>query len=108
MNRAKELAVEWWVDELDLSKSWSRCRIEMSYEDVLKTFDDSCHFVVIHRKGFKCKKGEDYNFKWKGEIGFATMTGASYYLWIWVTEKDLKKIVKEFRLELLEPKREVS
>ena len=91
INRAKELSYEWWVDKLDCSESWMRQKIDMSFEEVMEMFMPNCHFTVIHRRGI----GD-----WHGEIGFSTMgVGVEHFLWIYVSEGDLQKIVKEFKLE---------
>jgi len=86
---AKKLSYEYHIDKLDCSISWARRQIDMSFEEVMKKFGDSCHFVVILRKGFDCHEN-------KGEIGFSTMTGIDYYLFIYLTEENLEKIIKKY------------
>ena len=81
----------WRVDELDCSKSWRRQPIEMSFEDIMKKFDKSCHFTVIHRKDFS----EEY-----GEVGFCTMSDPSYFLWIYLPIPELDKLVFKYSLQI--------
>jgi hypothetical protein len=81
----------WRVDELDCSKSWRRQPIEMSFEDIMKKFDKSCHFTVIHRKDFS----EEY-----GEVGFCTMSDPSYFLWIYTSLANLETIIANHNLKV--------
>ena len=74
---AKAVCFEWWVDILDCSKSWYRQKTDMSFEDIMKKFDKTCHFIVIHRNF-----GRENHI----EVGFCTMgKGPDYFLWINVT-----------------------
>lgn len=91
-------AFEWWVDELDVSKSSARRKVEMSFEDILAKLDQKCHFVFIHRKGYEERKDDDWG-RWYLEAGFCTMTGVSYYLWTKVDEKLLEKYTTKYELE---------
>lgn len=91
INKAKKVSTKWWVDKLDCSISFSRQRVEMSYEDIMKQFTNDCHFVIIERRG--------YNDPYHGEVGFVTTSGVSHYLWIYLTSEDLFIIVDEYNLE---------
>lgn len=92
LNDAYSLNNEWWVDQLDISKSHGREIIEMSYEDVIKHFNDSCHFVVIQRNGYD----EPY-----GEIGFCTMgKKTEYFLWVILNLENLYYITEKYNMSL--------
>lgn len=92
MHYAKEQSYEWWVDILDCNVSFARQRIEMSFEDILSKFDNSCHFVIIHRKGF-------ISDNFYVEIGFSTMVKApDYFLWIHLKEEKLSKLIEKYKL----------
>jgi len=98
MNYSKNISYEWWTDKLDCSESWARQRIDMSFDDIMKKFSASSHFVVIHRRGSMEHKNTEI-WKWKGEVGFSTMGGEiSYYLWIHLTEDEFSGMIKKFKL----------
>jgi len=90
---AKQKSFRWWVDVLDCSKSISRQRIEMDFNEILAKLSDSCHFVFINRKGFN-------ETEYLVETGFSTMEGKSdYFLWIHMKEDYLNEFVKKFQLQ---------
>jgi hypothetical protein len=96
---ARDLSFNWHVDVLDARKSWARQKIEMSFEEILKKLDDDCHFVFIHRKGFK-GEGIALSGEYQLEIGFATMKGEpSYFLFIHCDEKKLSEFLIKYHLE---------
>ena len=71
---AKEVAFEWWVDELNCSESFRRQIIEMTYEDAMKKLNNKTLCTVIHRKF----PPENHI-----EVGFRTMdTETDYFLWL--------------------------
>jgi hypothetical protein len=86
----------WSVDKLDCSVSFARKKVEMSFEDILNKFNNSSHFIVIHRRGYVDRK-ED----WKLEIGFRTMESPDYFLFIWCDEKLVGDLEKKFNLKKL-------
>ena len=86
MKLAKAYSLEWWVDELDCSKSFTRQKIDMSFEEVLKKFKLSSHFIVVIRNG-------EY-----GEIAFSTLKEPDYFLWINVSLEIFNEIIKQFKL----------
>ena len=98
---AKENSTKWWVDFLDARKSWAREKIEMSFDDILLKLDQDCHFVFIHRRGFKTPKGKPLSdCEYTLEIGFSTMKGEpTYYLFIFCDEKNLSKFLTKYHLE---------
>jgi hypothetical protein len=66
----------------------------------MKAFDDSCHFVVIYRRGPEKAKGSYILDWWYGEIGFSTMeSDANYFLFIYLNEEKLEEICEEFGLQ---------
>ena len=95
---AKEHCFEWCVDILDCSKSWARKRIEMSWEDIMKKFDEKAYLVVIHRRGYENWKGKD-PYRWCLEVGFRESNpGPEHFLWIYCDEKYVEEIRKKFKL----------
>ena len=98
---AQEICDKWNVDILDARKSWQRQTIEMSFEDILEKLDEDCHFVFIHRKGFKNSKGKPLgDQEYTLEIGFCTMRGEpTYFLFIYCNEKKLSKFLTKYHLE---------
>lgn len=77
LRRAFDVNFNWWVDKLDCSVSWSRQRIEMSFEEIMDHLTDDAYVVVIHRRGYV---GEPYL-----EVGFSSMERpVDYFLWIQV------------------------
>lgn len=93
LNNAKENATKWWVDKLDCSESWSRQKINMSFEDILKKFKKAKrhHFVVIQR----------FRLTTFGEIGFSLKEDVEYFLWIYVSLHDFEKLIKKYNLKKL-------
>lgn len=75
--RAKEKCCDWWVDILDCKVSFSRQRIDMEFDEIVKKLDKDTHFCVIHRR---LMDGDEYL-----EVVFRTMTiTPDYFLWIQV------------------------
>ena len=93
INETIKISTEWWVDILDCKTSFARKRIDMSLEDIMKKFDDSSHFSIIHRRG--------YEDPWYGEIAFRSWepNEPDYFLWIKITENDLNRLIKKYNLE---------
>lgn len=88
-NFTKQRCIEFRVDELDCSKSWTRNTIDMPYEDIIKLLSDKSHFFVIHRRGFENN----------GEIGFReSVGGIDYFLYLITTEETLTEVVNKFGL----------
>ncbi len=88
---AKEKCYKWHVDILDCKVSWARQYIDMSFEDIMQKFNNSAHFVIINRKGYK---EEEFNL----EIGFSTMIDPSYYLWIHLKESEIDYFIEKYKL----------
>lgn len=92
LNAAKLLCKEYWVDKLDCNISWARQRIDMSFDEVMKLYNPKCHTVVIYRKG-------SVQSEYYGEIGFTTMSGVNFYLWIILTVDNLMNLVEKHKLK---------
>jgi len=93
LKEAKNLSYDWWVDTRT-DKSWSRQKIEMSFDDIMKKLDKECIFRIIHRWiDFKTEK--PYL-----EIAFCTMKGMSYYLWICLDLTHLNYFIKNYHLKI--------
>jgi len=92
------ICFDWWVDKLDCSESWSRQKVDMTFDEIMSKFTNDSLFVIIHRRGYESwKKSEIY--KWKGEIGFCTMGDPSWYLWIYITENNLVELINKYNLK---------
>jgi hypothetical protein len=95
---AYKCSFKWHVDILDARKSWQRQKIEMSFEDALKKLDKDCHYVFIHRKGFKGSR-ETYPNEYVLEIGFSTMKGEpTYFLFIFCDQEKLPEFISKYNL----------
>lgn len=79
---AKEKCYEWRVDILDCSVSFFRQKIDMSFDEIMGKFNDSCFFSVIHRNF----PPDNYL-----EIGFSTMRTPEYFLWIYLDIEHIEK-----------------
>ena len=98
LNEAKELCERCYVD-IKKENSWTRERIDLSFEKILKKIDDHSHFVIIHRKGFV---GIVDDFNWCLEIGFSTFkTKDDYFLWIYLKEDKIDYFVNKYKLQIL-------
>lgn len=92
--KAKSFAYNWWVDILDCSKSITRKKIEMSFDEILNKFVINSHFVIKI-----CSI--DYNTEQPYlEIGFCTMSDPSYYLWLCLDLKHLPYFINHYDLKL--------
>lgn len=96
---AKELSYNWWVDD---QPTWSRRKIDLPFDDVLKIFDDTVrkklHITFIHRRGY---------LDWEHylEIGFCTLARkretednikGDVFLWINVDIKHKDYLLKKY------------
>lgn len=94
LEQAKELCYEWWVDELDCSKSYARIRKNMPFSEILKKLTTTSLFTIVHRdeRGL-CSESEYYEF------GFTTMGNeVNYYLWIKVSLDKGHELVNNLKL----------
>ena len=87
---AYKVAIDLHVDILDYNVSFAKQRTEMSFAEVMKKFNNSCHFVVIQRN--YPKPGD------RGEIGIRTMESPDYFLFIYLSVENLNKIVERYKL----------
>ena len=78
------------VDVLDCRVSVCRVKVDMSFEGIMDMFDDSCHFVIIHRRGHAATELDP----WYIEIGFSTKGDPSYVLWLHVEQGFMAQVVK--------------
>ncbi len=87
--------IDFWVDWKD-AEHWVRQRIEMSFEEIMRKLNRKCHFVIIHRRGYR-------PHEFCGEVGFCTMiTKVDYFLWLNITEDRLGKLVEMFDLKIMQ------
>lgn len=94
---AKEKSYDWHVDILKNGNT-ARQQINMSFEDILLKLESNCHFVFIHRRGYEEWKSSNF-YNWNIEVGFATMYGSSYYLFINMKEKELDYFIEKYKLK---------
>jgi len=87
---AKNKAFEVRVDILDCTKSMARQKIDMSFNEVIRMYNNKCHTVFIHRKEHW---REEYI-----ETGFSTMNSPSYFLWINMNINHLDFFIKKYDL----------
>lgn len=85
------------IDVLDLKKSVARQASSLSLDEIMKKFNNSCHFVFIKRNFF--------NEETLYEVGFSTMPNImdnkTYYLFIYIDKSDAEKIIKNNSLKSL-------
>ena len=93
INYAYAKNYNFWVDKLDCNIGFARQTFDMSFDDIMKKFNDKCHFSVIRRRGWT-----DLTPKFYGEIGFRTMTSVDYFLWLYVSLENFTKLIKKFNL----------
>jgi len=94
---AKEKSFDWRVDKL---VSLARQQIDMSFEDIMSKLDEKCHFVFINRRGDEQWKGKEYfPHTWCLETGFCTLSGADYYLRIYMKDKEKDFFIKKYNLK---------
>lgn len=90
LNYAYDKHTKWWVDILDVSISWARHKVNFSFDEIMKKFENKTHFTIFEREDL----GETY-----GEIGFTTtFEDPSYFLWVYVTQDTLNSIVRKYEL----------
>ena len=88
---------EFWVDELDVSKSFRRQRIDDSFSLVLHNClnDKSTHWVILFRDKVVSDDVEHYEF------GASTMTEKpTQFLWIKVSVEDAERLFKRYKLKI--------
>lgn len=95
LEEAKSKSYNWWVDILDCSKSFSRQKVEMDFEEILSKLTDKSHFTFIHRMP---RFNEDSYL----ETGFVTMVGEpEYFLWIQCKIDIMPQLISKYNLNLL-------
>jgi len=93
LNDCKEICIDWWVDKLDCSESFARQRLNMSFDEIMSKLDDSAHFVVIDRSYYPIDEKKHF------EIGFRAMTTIDYFLFIWVEDEKMARIIEKYNLK---------
>jgi len=93
MEYAKSVCEEWWVDELDCSRSLARKKIEMDWEKAIDYFRDAksfCVFVIIQRRFL------EPNYL---EIGYR-LVDKSRDLFLWINVFDnIEDVISRFDLK---------
>jgi len=92
LNDCKAVCFHWWVDKLDCSVSFSRERIEMTFEEIKQKLTDKSHFVVIDRKFYMTDEKKHF------EIGFRAMTSIEYFLFIHVEDEMMFPVIEKYGL----------
>jgi len=99
LHEAKEKCFNWRVDD---QPSWTRREIKMPFANILKKLKKSCHFVIIHRRGYDNWKKDHYSHHWCLEIGFSETRGTNHhFLWILCEEEHLSHFIKKYNLKIL-------
>jgi len=94
---SKKHSYKYHVDVLR-GNNVARQETEMDFDEGMQYFTDDSHFVVIYRRGYEnWNTPESWN-KWKLQVGFRTMKGTDYFMFIYCDEKYVDEIVKKFNL----------
>ncbi len=91
---SKKISYKCFVDVLDCEVSIARKSTDMSFDEVMKKLDGSCHCVFIDR-------GKDFitNMNYY-EVGFCTMNrGADYFLFLLLKPENAKVIIEKYELK---------
>jgi len=80
------------IDYLDCSESFFRqSDNDMTFEEVMKKFDNKCHFTVIYRQNRFAEHGPYF------EVSFSEIkTGKSYFLWLFVEPEKFYKLMEKY------------
>jgi hypothetical protein len=96
LKRAHELSYHWWSDVL---RSYQREKIEdADFDESIKSLNEDSHFVIIHRRGYVEWNTEESWNKWKGEIAFRTLYSKDIFVFLYLTEENLYKLLEEFKI----------
>ena len=90
---SKEKCSSWWVDEIDISKSAHRQKIDMSYEDIMSKFDMTSYLTVISREPY----AEDPYL----EVCFSTAGETTQFLWMKLDPKIATELRSIFGISLI-------
>ena len=90
----KEISYHYLPNILDCSKSTSRQYIDLTFEEMIEKADDDTHFVCIDRGTW----GDFDNIE-HFEIGFRTMTGIDYFLFLKVKHEKMNPILEKYKLK---------
>ncbi len=97
----------WWVDKLEYNGNSARQAIDWTLEQIMEKFNDKAHFIFIHRKGWVHDRGfpdpgDKHGYhRYHLEVGFRSMTGIDYFLWIFADESKVEEFVDKYNLEPL-------
>jgi len=91
----------WWVDD---QPGWTRRKIEMPFDEVLKyLYTHKIHFVIIHRRGYEEWNVEGSFDKWHLQIGFGTLNrnnpNGDIFLWIELDESNIPHFINRYKLK---------
>ena len=91
LNEARKKCFIWWVDKLDCGVSWSRKKIEMSFEDIMKKFNEKSYLVITLRD--RIIEGMYI------EICFKTYESPNYFLWVRMTIENEVFFINKYNLK---------
>lgn len=96
---AKEKGSEVRIDKLDCSKSWGRqTTTEKTFEEIIDiALKENAHWVFIHRKPPVPVSIEPEHI----EAGVSTLTGISWYIFVFADLKLLDRYIKKYKLKPL-------
>lgn len=108
MREGKSFALEYFIDKLEIEKSWRRERADLSFDEVLEIFSTfKMHWVFIQRNqnpyfifGNSYEHTKEY-FPYY-EIGGCTIGyNPEYFLFIYMTKENGDKLVNKYNLKLI-------
>jgi hypothetical protein len=87
---------QFWVDELNCSKSFSRQRDDKSFNEVFTTCSKarSSHWTIMFRDNIIESDKSHYEF------GVSTIGGITNFIWILVRVDLAEKIFKKYKLKI--------
>lgn len=92
LNYAYHHCYDWWVHVLDCSKSFHSQPIDMSFEEMMRKFNDRCYFTIIYRQLLDIENHL--------EIGFCTLEkGPEYFLWINMDSSYVDYFIEKYNLK---------
>jgi len=95
LRECEEACYKWWADKLDCSESWSRQKIDCSFDEILDHLTNNAHFVVINRGVWGSFDNREHF-----EIGFRSMEDpVDYFLFIEVDSCKMPPIIEKYQLK---------
>ncbi|MDR2728238.1 MAG: hypothetical protein LBB56_03835 [Chitinispirillales bacterium] len=93
LNECKEICYQWRADKLDCTVSFSRQKLDCSFEEILEHLHEDSHFVVIDRGIWG-----SFDNKEHFEVGFRSMEPVDYFLFIEVESNKMPPVLEKYKL----------